>query len=207
MATNLFTDLAAQARVQKVDLNDLTQSMKWFKDKVVAMKSINANELMKSDTNRYAKTKNIGPSAVGSMMMFFYDPITKAKMPYFDRFPLIFVVQTMGDRFLGINLHYISPAARFRLLQALYTTLHSDRSEQSKLEITYKILKGTSRYRLYKPCLKLYLHSQVKSRFFVVNPSEWDMTVFLPIERFDSVNGQAILKSRVWADSMKKLTR
>lgn len=205
MATNLFTKIAQDGKLAGINMSNIRDAQSWFKSQAMKLKGVDANALMRSDPHRFVKTKTINASAIGAMLMFFYDPKTKDKLPYFDRFPLIFAIQTYDDGFLGMNLHYISPVQRAKLLNALYSTLHGPKTEQSKMDITYKILKGSSKFRLFKPCVKRYLYSHVKSRMFIVNPQEWDMTVLLPTERFDNAKGEAVLKSKVWADSMAKL--
>jgi hypothetical protein len=44
--------------------------------------------------------------------------------------------------------------------------------------------------------VKQYLFSQMNSRFMYVYPSEWDIALFLPLERFSKAT-----KSQVWAES------
>jgi len=87
------------------------------------------------------------------------------------------------------------------LMDALYQTANNDRyDETTKLKISYKILDGAARYKEFKPCIKRYLNSQVQSKFMYVFPSEWDIALFLPTERFVGAS-----KSSVWADSRRKI--
>ena len=41
----------------------------------------------------------------GSMMLFNYDPKLKGELPYYDTFPLIFVVGPAEGGFHGLNMH------------------------------------------------------------------------------------------------------
>lgn len=139
------------------------------------------------------------------MMMFFYDATTKEKLEYWDRFPLIFPLRRLEDGFLGINLHYLHPNTRAKLMDAMYTTIQNPGTEDQKLDINYRILKTATKYRVFKPCVKRYKWHGVKSRFFVVRPEEWDMMLMLPTERFDTWDGKAVSKQKVWGDSMRAI--
>jgi hypothetical protein len=145
------------------------------------------------------KTKSVEP---GSMYHFFYDPKTKADLPYYDRFPLIFMVDTAPKGFYGINLHYLPPKLRATLMDNLYKVSSDKRyDENTKLRISYDLLKGASKYRYFKPTFKHYLTANVKSQFVKVDSAEWDIALFLPTERFEKAG-----KSRVFADSRKMIT-
>mgnify|MGYP003341753173 CR=1 FL=1 len=72
--------------------------------------------------------------------------------------------------------------------------------ETTRLKISYNILQQASRYRFFKPCIKRYLVSHVKSRFFYIEPTEWEMALFLPLDRFVGAN-----KQRVYRDSRSRI--
>jgi hypothetical protein len=62
------------------------------------------------------------------MYCFFYEAKNKDDpdvLPYWDRFPLIFPIDIKGDRLLSMNLHYLPPFHRAKLMDALYTTSNS----------------------------------------------------------------------------------
>lgn len=167
--------------------------------------------MMASDRTRFLKTTVIGADSIGKMLLFFYDPKTKKELPYYDRFPLIFPIESYKDGFLGINMHYLSPFQRAKLMDALYSIAESPRTPQQKLSLSYGVLKGASKFKLFKPCVKRYLYSHVRSRFFDVRPEEWDTVLVLPIERFESggakgsVIGGPVSKRHVWAESMRMI--
>ena len=84
-------------------------------------------------------------------------------------------------------------------MDSLYdVTNNKNYNETTKLKLNYSILSSASKFRHFKPCVKHYLTGHVKSRFLYVYPSEWDMALFLPLERF-----QGASKTKVFADSRK----
>jgi hypothetical protein len=132
------------------------------------------------NAKRFAKIPTIG-----KMFLFQYYPKHIDKLPYHDRLPLIFPIDVINNGIMGINLHYLPLEPRAALMDALYT-LSSDRNydEQTRLRITYNVLKSAASFSLFKPCVKKYLFSHVRSPFYEVSSFEWDIALFLPVEMF-----------------------
>ena len=139
-------------------------------------------------------------SMIGRMYFYFYDPKTKDKLPYYDRFPLVIPIERYNDGFLGLNLHYIHPKQRLILLDKLSDTLTNDKyDETSRLRVSYPFLSSASKIFEATPCIKRYLFSHIESRFLEITANEWDIAAMLPMESF--VGAQT---SKVYADSRKK---
>jgi hypothetical protein len=158
------------------------EARSWYR-RVAANANVQENQLLQDKSRTQRKVQP------GSMYMFQYDPKTKDKLPYYDRFPMIFPVDLAKGGFYGINLHYLPHRLRARLMDELYKYATNDKfDEKTKLAITYKVLKGASKLRLYKPCFKRYLYQHLQSNFVYIYPSEWDMALFLPLERFEKAS-------------------
>ena len=152
---------------------------------------------------RTDEARKVSSMEFGYMYAFKYDPKTKKDLPYYDTFPLIFPVRMDSDGFLGINFHYLPPVLRAKLMNALYSTLTNKKyDDTTKLKISYSILQSASKYRYFKPMLKKYLRSHVRSQFLEVQVNEWDIAIFLPTESFRKAD-----TGRVWEDSRKKIGR
>ena len=175
------------------------EAREWFRQRAKKVFMLSKGSFLNEDKERL---KTQPPStAIGSMYMYFYDPKTKEDLPYYDRFPLIFVIEMYGDGFLGINLHYLPPQLRARLMDALYETVNNQRyDEKTRLRVNYAALKGASRMKMFEPCVKRYLYSHVRSKFMYIYPSEWDIALMLPTEQFRKAG-----KQRVWNDSKNQL--
>jgi len=138
-------------------------------DKVGAVKDQDANEL-----RRYV--------VQGHMYMFEY----KAKMkylPYYDRFPLVYVIKSLGKgEFWGANLHYMTPKKR--------------------IQATKKLMEG--RIDIPKRCFHKYLSAHVDTLYLDLALVEWDTAILLPTEDFvKNMNGMMfpIDKETVWNDT------
>jgi hypothetical protein len=152
---------------------------------------------------RTDEARKVSSMEFGYMYAFKYDPKTKNDLPYYDTFPLIFPVRMDSDGFLGINFHYLPPVLRAKLMNALYSTLTNKKyDDTTKVKISYSILQSASKYRYFKPMLKKYLRSQVRSQFLEVQVNEWDIAIFLPTESFRKAD-----TGRVWEDSRKQIGR
>ena len=152
---------------------------------------------------RTDEARKVSSMEFGYMYAFKYDPKTKNDLPYYDTFPLIFPVRMDSDGFLGINFHYLPPVLRAKLMNALYSTLTNKKyDDTTKVKISYSILQSASKYRYFKPMLKKYLRSQVRSQFLEVQVNEWDIAIFLPTESFRKAD-----TGRVWEESRKKIGR
>lgn len=172
----------------------------WFRDKAASMLRANPREVIENGGNRLTK---FNQTNIGKMYMFFYDAKNKETLPYFDRFPVIFLIDITKDGFMGLNLHYLPPHMRAKLMDALYSTLSNKKyDDTTKLRITYDLLRRTARMRFFKPCIKRYLFSHVRSNLVEVNSSDWDYVSMLPLERFQGAN-----KTTVFKDSIKSLNQ
>jgi len=172
------------------------ESRAWFSKKLATMRNINQRQLMREEELELMQPI-VNRSIIGNMFMYFYDPKLKEELPYYDRFPLVIVVGPAPGGFYGLNLHYLPPVFRARLMDALYGTMNNDKyDETTRLRISYSILQRASKFRYFKPCLKHYLDSKVQGRFLEVKPTEWDIALFLPVERFQKKN-----KTVVWKES------
>ena len=172
------------------------KSRNWFKKNVDALGTINRNKLLTDDA-----LKPISNPKTGDMIMYFYDPKMKNELPYYDKFPLTILLGPTKGGFNGLNLHYLSPNVRALFLDRLMDLAPKKVTDSTRLaRLRYNTIKGANKYKEFRPCVKRYLTSQVQSKFMYVFPSEWDIALFLPTERFVGAS-----KSSVWADSRRKI--
>ena len=193
--SNLFQNLEVQAF--RAGITPRTkESISWFKDKASKMGKINRNELMKDETLRLQNRQ-----AVGKMFMYFYDPKGKDTLPYYDSFPLTIIVGKAKGGFAGLNLHYLPPVLRAKFLDGLIDTTNNKLyTDDSRFLVTYKMLKASARLKYFKPCVKHYLTSQVRSRFARVPAPEWEIATFLPTADFAKSG-----KASVYSDSRRAI--
>ena len=165
----------------------------WFRKKIRETQ-VTRNKLT-ADSNR-----SVSSNIIGSMYCYYYDPKTKDKLPYYDEFPLIFVVDRFPGGFLGINLHYVSPKNRILIMEVLSEIANNKKYDSTtKLDLSYQRLKALSKFNLIKPCVKKYLNNRVKGNFVKIEANEWDIAIFLPVQKFKKA-----APSTVWSKSAQQ---
>jgi len=178
---NIFDKLSREAF--RAGINPRTkESRKWFRQRAKDLRDIKPRQLLQQEPLEQGDER-----IIGSMQMFFYDPKTKATLPYYDKFPLVVVVQPAPKGFYGLNLHYLPPVLRAKMLDSLMGVATSKKSANAKFEITYQRLKGMSEMKYFKPCFKHYLTSHVRSQFATVPAPEWEIATFLPVAQFEKI--------------------
>lgn len=185
------------------------EALTWLSDKVEVLKQgpkdrIASSRFPKDTTQTFMSTR-MNVTSVGRMIMFAYDPKTKAKLPYYDILPLILLVDADGHGFYGLNLHYVPPLLRRAIIASLKDSLNdgqisTGRAAQGRAaKMSYATLKKASNFPVLKQCFKRYLFSNVRSSFLYVAPSEWERSVMLPTERFVKATKQKVFKESVAA--------
>jgi hypothetical protein len=181
--SNLFQTLEIEAF--RAGIKPRTkQSMDWFRRKATQLgrvgKSIMNDEAVKLQTSM--------KDPEGEMYMFFYDPKHKKTLPYYDKFPLIIMMGPAKGGFYGLNLHYLPPVLRAKVLDAL---LSDDNKKVALARLPKKYIG---------PMIKHYLNSNVKSRFALVEKPEWEIATFLPTAQFEKARA-----STVYAESKRMI--
>ena len=167
----------------------------WFRSLVGRAKGAFSDETPQSILTRSESLTS--RSILGKMYFYSYNPKWKDKLPWYDTFPLVFPIEEYNNGFLGLNFHYLRPKDRAILMDQLKVFANNKKyDETTKLRLTYNMLKGFSKIKRAKPTVHRYLSSKVNSKFVLVNADEWEVALFLPVERFRKAN-----KKQVWAHS------
>lgn len=176
------------------------RAVKWFQQKIkdTSRGERRYENLPRSEADLLKqKDRYLSQAFIGRMMFFRYDPKWKDVLPYYDEFPLIFPIEIYNDGFLGLNFHYLPIRDRLVLLQALSSALNNKKYDHTtRLKLSWGVVKKASQLAPF--CVKRYLSSHVRSRFIGVEPYEWEVALWLPVEQF-----QKAPTSRVWRDARK----
>ena len=166
----------------------------WFKEKA---KQAGASARMRVVTPKgLIKKQPDSNIMLGNMFFYKYDPKFAKKLPYWDMYPLVFPFEKTQGGFYGLNLHYIPPRHRAILMDELKSNTNNNKfDETTRLNLDYDLLK---RYGRAIPCVKRYLGSHVRSATVRIDADEWEIAIFLPVERFQKES-----KETVWKDSRR----
>lgn len=97
-----------------------------------------------------------------NLMFYEYEAKTRRDLPFYDKYPLAFVLETDSRSFFAVNLHYYSPEERMGLAMSL---------AEDKIP---KFRKGAHKYLL----------SEVRSPYLILAQQEWQTMCLLPVEEF-----------------------
>ena len=191
-----FLKLLQQAADDGILLDNSNASLQWLRKKYDTIRPSDVmpkNFLSEMDRRRRVPL-------LGRMYMFLYDPKYKDQLPFSDRFPLVFPFRRVAGGFYGLNLHYLAPRYRAILMDQLYNLLNNTKfDETTRLRFTYDLLNSSSKYRWFKPCVKHYLNEHMMSTLIYIEPTEWNLALFVPSEQFRGTN-----KRNAWQDSKSR---
>ncbi len=130
----------------------------------------------------------------GKMYTFGYDAKLKAILPYWDKFPLIVVLDTYKDGFLGLNFHYLSPIDR----QMFFTKiLKFSNQKGDPMDFTDKAIFNISwdavkNIKHADKMIHKYLYGHVRTSLLEAPPNEWENVIFLPYQRFVGASAKSV---------------
>jgi len=166
MATdNIYSRYARRAQEAGVT-RGTKESIDWFR------KTIRKDRRPTFDrVSEGLKNSRVQP---GGLFIYEYIPKNKERIPFYDRNPCTLILEMTKDGWYGLNLHYLPPVIRARLLAEFY------RKSTTGLNIAKRI--GSSAEG--KRALKRYIGSQVRGRMKRVPKEDWEIAIQLPFENF-----------------------
>lgn len=195
-----FEDILSSGRIKGFKAGEVVVR-DFLRDKALQTKISGSPKKILESTS--AVNMAVAKPTPGKMLMFEYNAKYKDTLPYWDRFPVIFPFELYKDSYLGMNLHYLPPVYRVRLMDALYdVTSNNNYDKSTKLLINYKILNNSAKFKYFKPCIKKYLFSHVKSQLIEIPSDQWDYVCFLPIAKFQKAS-----QRKVWDDTINSIMK
>ena len=133
-----------------------------------------ANEL-------YAELSDVAETRfpeIGEVCFFTYTASFPEKYPFYDRRPLVYVMDFQGDKMIGGNLHYLNPSYRGGVAQGLV----------NKVGVI-----------LPKKTLHKYFISNMGDTFIIPpSPEEYLSVTQLVTENFSNKYGQKVSPENAW---------
>lgn len=115
----------------------------------------------------------------GKMYTFIYDPVTKDSLPFWDKYPLIFVLERRRGNIIGINLHYIPPKIRLRIFELMITRASTKvLGPNTKMTGLLNLVKTIPNH---KYMIKQYCPEGMRSKLLEIPGNEWGKAIALPL--------------------------
>jgi hypothetical protein len=173
------------------------KSLEWLSQKIAELRNT-SNIPAGMSRERFRQVDNF---RLGKLYCFYYDPKGKESLPYYDRFPMVLAIEKYNDGFLGLNLHYLPFNYRLAFLgKLLKFAVQGEPGEIDRLRVTYDILVASKRLKEFRPCIKRYLSGHIQSKILAIQPNEWDIAAFLPLQQFRGAKSQ-----KVWQESLEQI--
>ena len=112
--------------------------------------------------------------------LYFFTYSAQTKQPYYDMYPLSYVIEYQKGGFLGCNIHYVPLTQRDELATSLLNN-----SAQGAVAVP--------RRTLHK-----YVYTGVRGTPYRIPNAEWSDVAQLPTERFVDMRGIPIPRDRVY---------
>ena len=115
---------------------------------------------------------------IGELCFFSYTAQFPDKYPFYDRRPLVYVMDFQGDKLLGGNLHYLNPDYRDGVAKGLINKVGAI---------------------LPKKTLHRYFLSNIGDIFIIPpDPEEYESVAQLVTENFSDKYGQKVSPQKAW---------
>jgi hypothetical protein len=163
-----------------------TQSRSWYRSQVFQNYQADPSKLIRGDQfdeadRELKRDRNVVRSfpKLFSLMFYQYKAKTRRDLPFYDKYPLTFVLDIQPKHFFGVNLHYYSPEERMGIAAGL----------------------AANRIPKFEKGAHKYLYSELRSPLLDLAEQEWQTICLLPVEEFVRDLGGVeipILSERVW---------
>lgn len=175
---------------QQYDRNTALKSRNWFRQQSKLLRGVTSNQVL---TEGGKQTRTVVP---GSMYAFYYSPKYKDTLPFYDVFPLVIPYASTDNGFIGLNLHYLPPYFRVRLLDRLMMFANSKTLDKNtKIKYSWALIQRAAAQKWASKCIHRYITGYVKSRFVKIDPTDWFNVAMLPTAQFRKQSQES-----VWSD-------
>lgn len=176
------------------------KTLVWYQSKI---KQVLGHTPVRSDVESLDRQRKKHYTGIipGRIYFYGYDAKYKKTLPYYDRFPLVIILDISKDHILGLNLHYIPYKFRLIFIEKLEEfVVNSGKDDREKFALTYGLVKNFAKFPEVAPMIKKYIKSRVEGRLIEIIPSELITAALLPVASFSNGN-----QLKVWADSLEKM--
>ena len=192
----LLDKLTDTLRTGKIG-QETRRSAKWFSDKIRGLKGELRNKFSSTNAAKFYREAEVkvNPNimkrrvSLGDIFCYYYNPKYRTELPYYDMFPMIMLIGSDADTFLGINFHYLPPKFRAILLDKVNAKIGNALPKWSKL----------TKIKQIAPTIKRYRFDHIMKKVVPIEEKEQEIAIFLPLEKFRKAS-----KGAVWAESKRR---
>lgn len=184
-ALDMMVEAAGKTNIETIE-KKLTRATK--QSPVEATKwlwSVAGSKLRRADVPEEAfKPRHRDNVFIGGMFIYQYDPKHKDTLPWYDTLPVVIPIEIYDDGWLGLNLHYLRPDLRAKLLDKLMEFRRRSLTRKAYMNVSYRMLKAVAQHDLFQPCVHRYLATHVRTRLIRIDDQYWETVAMLPLQKF-----------------------
>ena len=175
-------------------------AMDWLRDSIRGI-----NKTQKGKPGDYTdflrdKERNVKRKLIGQVLLFAYKPTSRVKV--YDRYPLVIVTGFSGSGFTGINLHYIPPSDRLKMVLLMSNMLYNQKeNDPQKMRIRVLSLFNKKIFtKYYGTVFNNYSVANIMGKPKITTPEEWVNFAFLPV--FKGIN-----PAKLYSEILKEVNK
>jgi hypothetical protein len=182
-----------------------TESLKWFQRRISKDTNPSRMSLINNPGDYKTRKGNEKGMLIGRMYYFKYQAESPGdqELPIYDQYPMVFIFNTSktqdGKNLIhALNVHYLQPRERsILLLKLLKLKNNKTYTHRTKLKLSWELIKSHVDHSLYQKAVHAYRVDRIKSRLIEIFPSEWEIAVFLQLQRWQHITNETVYSSDV----------
>lgn len=182
--TQIFSEAIDYANKKDIQLKS-KRSLDFFNHYVTKnLNHINTSKKVYESGETSILPKHFNSIVPGELILFDYNPKNKKSLAYYDKLPLVIPLYGNNNTFFGMNLHYLEPAHRAKLLNII------NQHDKNK---SMGLLSVLSKTPFYSVCIRQYSYENIISHIQKFNDEHWEIAIYLPTAQFKKASEKHIM--------------
>lgn len=173
-------------------------AVQWFRQSLADIRKKKLGKPTDYEPLLLDKSRNVGRKLRGQVLLFRYRPDSKTK--FYDRYPVIIVLEVTGSQIIGLNLHYVPPMDRIKLILLMNSLLYNQKEtnlQKTRLKI-FSLLNKKVFAKYMGAAINRYTVKNIAGKPKLTTPEEWSYLAFLPVFK-------GISPSKLYSEVLKQV--
>lgn len=190
-------------------------SLDWFRKRISKDLNKNRHSMITQAGDYKKRTGKENKTLVGRLLYFEYlaEEAGDKELQVYDQFPMVFIFNTSlsndGKKLLhALNMHYLLPKERAIVyLKLLKLRNKKSWSYATKLKLSWVFIKSLLSHRIYEKAVHTYRVDRMQSKLIEIYPEDWEIAVFLRLEKWVSVDAKSVKQADIRTAHRKRTAR
>jgi hypothetical protein len=175
-------------------------AVQWFKNALGGIRKKKTGSAKDYEQILKDNSKGIKRRLLGQVIVFRYIPNSKTK--FYDKFPIVIVTGVSGSTITGLNLHYVPPMDRIKLILLMNSLLFNQKEmdlQKTRVKI-FSLLTKKIFAKYIGTAVNNYTIKNIAGKPKLTTPEEWSYLAFLPVFK-------GISPSKVYSEISKAVNK